>query len=86
MNATTFPRAVLGGMSGGGLIVDDDAAYAATLQRSLARRGVETRTAADLGQALDLALLQAPAFALIDLKLGAESGLQLIRPLRDRKA
>ncbi|MGH8079828.1 MAG: response regulator transcription factor [Lysobacter sp.] len=86
MNATTYSRAVLNGHGTSGLIVDDDAAYASTLQRSLARRGIESRTAADLRQALDLALSQPPSFALIDLKLGAESGLQLIRPLRELRA
>ena len=83
MNATTPPRAVVNGPLGAGLIVDDDDTYAATLQRSLARRGIEARTAGSVCQALDLALQQPPAFALVDLKLGAESGLQLIRPLRE---
>lgn len=86
MNATTFPRAILNGARVSGLIVDDDAAYSSTLQRSLGRRGIEARTAAGLCQALDLALAQPPSFALIDLKLGAESGLQLIRPLRELRA
>lgn len=86
MNATTFSRAVLHGTGAGGLIVDDDAAYAATLQRSLARRGIQARTAANLREALDHAFAQVPAFALIDLKLGSESGLQLIRPLRELHA
>ncbi|WP_363799539.1 response regulator transcription factor [Lysobacter firmicutimachus] len=66
-----------------GLLVDDDPAYVTTLQRSLARRGIESRTAGSVRQALDLALAQPPGFALIDLKLGHESGLQLIRPLRE---
>ena len=86
MNATNFSRTVNNGHDAGGLIVDDDAAYASTLQRSLARRGIQARTAADVRQALDLALAQAPSFALIDLKLGSESGLQLIRPLRELRA
>ncbi|ALN89194.1 bacterial regulatory, Fis family protein [Lysobacter gummosus] len=86
MNATTFSRAAIHGPAVSGLIVDDDAAYAATLQRSLARRGIEARTAAGVRQALDLAMAQPPSFALIDLKLGSESGLQLIRPLRELHA
>ncbi|MGO1070889.1 response regulator transcription factor [Lysobacter sp. CA199] len=86
MNATTFSRAVVNGTGVDGLIVDDDAAYTATLQRSLARRGIQARTAATIREALDHAFAQAPAFALIDLKLGSESGLQLIRPLRELHA
>lgn len=81
MNASSSARPLLSG-----LIVDDDMAYAATLQRSLGRRGVETRTAANIAETLELVLRQVPAFALIDLKLGHESGLQLIRPLRELRA
>ncbi|MGV8959130.1 MAG: response regulator transcription factor [Stenotrophomonas sp.] len=65
-----------------GLLVDDDELYLRTLQRSLARKGLETATASDTASALLLARQQPPAFALIDLKLGAESGLALIQPLR----
>ena len=65
-----------------GLLVDDDELYLRTLQRSLARKGLETVTASDTASALLLARQQPPAFALIDLKLGAESGLALIQPLR----
>ena len=65
-----------------GLLVDDDPLYLRTLQRSLARRGIETATAHDVPSALQLAQQLPPAFALIDLKLGSESGLNLIQPLR----
>ncbi|WP_421570783.1 response regulator transcription factor [Stenotrophomonas sp. PD6] len=65
-----------------GLLVDDDELYLRTLQRSLARKGLETVTASDIASALMLARQQPPAYALIDLKLGSESGLALIQPLR----
>lgn len=65
-----------------GLLIDDDELYARTLQRSLARRGIDTRIALDAGQALALARELPPDFALVDLKLGESSGLQLIEPLR----
>lgn len=65
-----------------GLLVDDDPLYLRTLQRSLGRRGIETFTAHDVPSALQLAQHTPPAFALIDLKLGSESGLNLIQPLR----
>ena len=65
-----------------GLLVDDDPLYLRTLQRSLARHGMETVTANDIESALALAREQPPAFALVDLKLGNESGLNLIHPLR----
>jgi len=69
-----------------GLLVDDDALYLRTLQRSLARHGVETQTASDAASALAVARESRPDFALIDLKLGHDSGLALIQPLREIRA
>nr|WP_054659271.1 response regulator transcription factor [Stenotrophomonas pictorum] len=66
-----------------GLLVDDDPLYLRTLQRTLARRDIETITATDIDSALQLATQAPPAFALIDLKLGTESGLNLIQPLHE---
>ena len=65
-----------------GLLIDDDMPYLMTLQRSLQRRGVETVIATDAASAIELARSLLPDFALVDLKLGAESGLELIAPLR----
>lgn len=65
-----------------GLLVDDDELYARTLQRSLARRDIDTVIALDAASALALAREHLPDFALVDLKLSADSGLALIEPLR----
>lgn len=65
-----------------GLLVEDDAVYAHTLQRSLERRGVHLRLAADGTAALAAARAERPQFVLLDLNLGRESGLTLIEPLR----
>lgn len=65
-----------------GLLVDDDALYLQTLQRSLQRRGITAAIAKDGEAALVAARAQRPDFALIDLKLERESGLDLIAPLR----
>ncbi len=65
-----------------GLLVDDDGLYLKTLQRSLAKRGLETCIAANADDALRLASEQLLDFALIDLRLATESGLDLIKPLR----
>ncbi|KGM56048.1 chemotaxis protein CheY [Lysobacter daejeonensis GH1-9] len=65
-----------------GLLVDDDALYLRTLQRSLARRGIEAETALDIESALALARAAPPDFAVLDLKLAHESGMALIEPLR----
>jgi len=66
-----------------GLLVDDDVLYAQTLQRSLERRDVRLRIAHDGATALALAREEIPDFVLLDLKLGHESGLALIAPLRE---
>lgn len=65
-----------------GLLIDDDELYARTLQRSLARRDVKLRVAHDGSSGLALAREDRPDFVLLDLKLGSESGLPLIEPLR----
>jgi len=65
-----------------GLLVDDDVVYLRTLKRSLERRGFTIATAADRAEAIAQAQAAPHEFVLVDLKLGAESGLDLIEPLR----
>jgi two-component system, response regulator RegA len=69
-----------------GLLVDDDEVYARILQRSLQRRGLDSVVALDVDAALALAATELPDFALVDLKIGARSGLDLIAPLRSLRA
>jgi two-component system response regulator RegA len=66
------------------LVVDDDAAYAASLARALARRGHQAQTAPDGGSALNMVRAGAFDAVVLDLKLAQESGLGLIGPLRAR--
>ena len=65
-----------------GLLVDDDSLYLQTLQRSLQKRGLTASIATNVADALQIASTQRFDFALIDLRLGTESGLELIDPLR----
>ena len=65
-----------------GLLVDDDALFLKTLQRALARRGIEADTAENFETALAAARAAPRDFALVDLKIGKESGLRLIAPLK----
>ncbi|MCW5571725.1 MAG: response regulator [Steroidobacteraceae bacterium] len=65
-----------------GLLVDDDDLYLRTLQRSLRRRGFTTLLARGVDDAVTAAREHRPAFALIDLRLGRDSGLALIEPLK----
>ena len=64
------------------LLVDDDELYLRTLQRSLSRRSFEVEIATTQADALRLARARPPDFTLIDLRLGEQSGLELIEPLR----
>lgn len=64
------------------LIVDDDVAFAGMVERVLRRRGFTTASAANMAQALQLARSTTFTKAIIDLKLGSDSGLQLIRELK----
>ena len=63
------------------LIVEDDAAFARALQRSFEPRGYRVWVAAS-PDALDAVLDEArPGYAVVDLKLGAASGLTCVERL-----
>jgi two-component system response regulator RegA len=65
-----------------GLLVDDDELFARTLQRALGRRGIFTQMATSAEAALQLVKSSTFDFALVDLKIASDSGLQLIGPLK----
>ncbi len=62
------------------LLVEDDAAFAAILARSLQRRGHAVRHAANVAAALQEAA-RAPQAIILDLNLGGDSGLRLLPQL-----
>jgi len=64
------------------LLVDDDPAFAGILERALRRHGFEVSTAADISSAEAIARLATPDYAVVDLRLGQESGLVLVQRLR----
>ncbi|MDH4394766.1 MAG: response regulator [Limnobacter sp.] len=65
------------------LILDDDAVFASALMRSLLRRGIESVHASSVEQALPL--LGGVTDAVVDLNLGAVSGLHFIPELRKQR-
>ena len=66
------------------LIVEDDDAFARTLQRSFERRGYEVLRAADLDAVRRLLATQEPTHAVVDLKLAAgDSGLACVQQLHE---
>lgn len=64
------------------LLVDDDAVFAAVTARVLSRRNFRVLVAHDQAQALDLAHHHPITHAIVDLRLGSDSGLTLLSPLR----
>jgi two-component system response regulator RegA len=63
------------------LLVDDDGTYRERLAKAIAARGYEVRTAADAEAALALAEADSPEYAVLDLRMPGESGLELLRRL-----
>lgn len=66
---------------GGLLLVEDDVVFAGALSRALQRRGFEVACAATATDALQRARELRPRHAVVDLKLGEDSGLALIPAL-----
>jgi two-component system response regulator RegA len=64
------------------LVVDDDVRFAETLARALERRGWAANVAHTIDSALAVARAQAVDAAIVDLRLGDEDGLELIKPLQ----
>lgn len=65
------------------LIVEDDASFAATLQRSFERRGYEVERVAGHDDLADALTRFSPGHAVVDLKLGAGSGLVCVQALHE---
>jgi two-component system response regulator RegA len=64
------------------LVVDDDEVFRNRLARAFIGRGYSVRTAANVDAALDLARVESPQFAVVDLKMPGRSGLELVRQLK----
>jgi two-component system, response regulator RegA len=65
------------------LVVEDDDALRQRLARAFRERGFDVREAATVSEALDCAN-DAPEYAVIDLRLGDESGLGVLRAVLAR--
>lgn len=66
------------------LLVEDDEAFAHVVSRSLRQREYAVSHASELEQAMSLINSQPFVYAILDLNLGGESSLSLIRPLKTR--
>lgn len=64
------------------LLVDDDATFCQVLKSALEKRGYEVFVAYNLDAALQLAQQYDPEYAVVDLRIGHESGLALVQRLK----
>jgi two-component system response regulator RegA len=67
------------------LIVDDDAPLCQRLARAMERRGFVVATADSIAAGVAAATAHPPAFAVVDLRLGDGSGLDIVSALRDAR-
>jgi two-component system, response regulator RegA len=63
------------------LLVDDDKTFCRVLKGSLERRGFEVLLAHNLEKGMALAEQYLPEYAVIDLRIGHDSGLELVKKL-----
>jgi two-component system response regulator RegA len=63
------------------LIVDDDPVFLGRLSQALGDRGYDVRAAPEAESALSMARGESPEFAVVDLRMPGQSGLELVREL-----
>ena len=63
------------------LLVDDDTTFCMVLKMAMEKRGFEVFVAYDLATGIELADKVEPEYAVIDLRIGHESGLSLVKRL-----
>ena len=67
------------------LLVDDDEAFVRRLARAMDKRGFRTDVATSTREAREKLAGAAPAYAVVDLRLGDGSGLDVVEALRARR-
>jgi two-component system response regulator RegA len=68
------------------LIVDDDRPFLTRLARAMESRGFVVDTAESVEEAVVKVKAKAPAYAVVDMRLGDGNGLDVIAAIRDRRA
>lgn len=67
------------------IIVDDEPDFLLAVTSALGRRGFDVKTAASSADAVKLVESQIFDFAVVDLKIGDESGVDLVREIKRRQ-
>lgn len=67
------------------LLVDDDRAFSTRLARAMEGRGFDVRVAESVAEGIAAIEEKAPAFAVIDMRLGDGNGLDVIARLKERR-
>ncbi len=65
------------------MVLDDDAPFRGRLARALTQRGFTVSACATVAEAKDVAKLNPPAFAVLDLRLEDGSGLDVVQTLHE---
>lgn len=65
------------------LLVDDDEVYCEVLGDALEKRNYRVSIANNLHDAMELACRIEPEYAVVDLRIGSESGLELVKKLSE---
>ena len=68
------------------LLVDDDEAFLAVLSSAMKKRGFAVTSANSAETGFEAAKIEPPEFAVVDLKMGGNSGLVLVRQLASLEA
>jgi len=63
------------------ILVDDDQTFCSVLQQALQKRDFDVVSATNIGDAIEAATQHGPDYAVVDLRIGHESGLELVRQL-----
>jgi len=63
------------------LLVDDDETFCMVLNNAIERRGFSIMNATNLTDAINCATQHQPLYAIVDLRIGDESGLELVKKL-----
>lgn len=63
------------------LLVDDDVTFCSVLKPALEKRGFQVTVANDVNTAMQLAEQTEPEYAVIDLRIGYDSGLEMVKKL-----